>query len=87
MAEQPAKKISENPQWGKEAWLIGSEVYIAPKGSGLDTFGHPMGKRWESSLQHWRQFSAMKQQQGWTPLKESRQVRGFVESLLREKDD
>ena len=34
-------------------WQINGEVYRAPKGTGLDTVGHPMGKRWECSRGHW----------------------------------
>lgn len=37
-------------------WAIGSEVYRAAEGAGLDTSGHPMGKRWECSVDNWKQF-------------------------------
>ena len=34
-------------------WRIGTEVYRAADGAELDTFGHPMGKRWECSAATW----------------------------------
>lgn len=40
-------------------WAIGSEVYRAPLGIGLDTYGCPMGKRWECSVEHWQRYRAV----------------------------
>ena len=39
--------------------LIGNDVYRAPTNSGLDTMGMPMGKRWECSLERWKQYRSI----------------------------
>lgn len=50
----PPTPIAEGD--GETFWLIGGEVYRAPAGAEIDTFGHPMGKRWECSHAHWLRF-------------------------------
>lgn len=52
--QQPPTPIAEGD--GTTFWLIAGEVYRAPTGAGLDTFGHPMGKRWECNHAHWKRF-------------------------------
>lgn len=51
------RPIAEGEGW--TFWRIGSEVYRAPTGAALDTFGHPMGKRWECSRAQWDAFRAV----------------------------
>jgi hypothetical protein len=41
---------------GFDFWLIGNEIYRTRMNSGLDTDGMPMGKRWECSLERWKQY-------------------------------
>lgn len=36
--------------------LIGIEVYRVAGGWAIDAVGHPMGKRWECSLDHWNRY-------------------------------
>ena len=48
------KRIAAGEGW--DFWHIGRDVYRAPTGAALDTFGHPMGKRWESSREHWDRY-------------------------------
>lgn len=52
-----ATKIAAGEGWG--FWLIGEEVYRAPEPTGLDIYGHPMGKRWECDQQQWARFRAV----------------------------
>ena len=49
-----AKRTAEGEGW--TFWLIDGEVWRAATGASLDTFGHPMGKRWECSEGHWTRF-------------------------------
>lgn len=40
----------------REFWIVDGEVYGAPAGSGFDSDGKPMGRRWECNLEAWIQF-------------------------------
>jgi hypothetical protein len=41
---------------GKGFWKIGTDVYRAPVKGAMDVYGHPMDKRWESSLEHFTRY-------------------------------
>jgi hypothetical protein len=41
---------------GTDFWRISAEVYRAPAGAELDTYGLPMGRRWECGFSHWLHF-------------------------------
>ena len=51
---EPPSPIAQGE--GTTFWLIAGEVYRAQASAALDTFGHPMGKRWECSHAQWMRF-------------------------------
>jgi hypothetical protein len=40
----------------RNAWLIGTDVFIAPANAPLDIDGNPMGSRWECSKTHFDRY-------------------------------
>ena len=46
-------RIATSKEHKTDFWKIGDEVYRAKTGVGLDIYGAPMAKRWESSYKHW----------------------------------
>lgn len=69
-ADKPVSKIAEaktdatliavpkNPNAGdgRGYWKIGNDVYRASLHGAKDTYGHPMDKRWESSIDHFTRY-------------------------------
>lgn len=57
-ADRPPRIIAVGEGWA--FWRIrGDDVYRAPVGAELDTWGHPMGKRWECGYSHWLHYRAV----------------------------
>lgn len=54
-----AKAVEMARGAGWSFWMVGGEVYRATTGSDMDTYGHPMGKRWECSVTHWERYRAV----------------------------
>jgi hypothetical protein len=48
------KRIASGEGW--DFWKIGDDVYRAPVGASKDTWGLPMGKRWESSYDQFQRY-------------------------------
>tara|TARA_R110000868_G_scaffold79604_12_gene226410 strand:+ start:405 stop:1310 length:906 start_codon:yes stop_codon:yes gene_type:complete len=49
-------RIATSKEHNADFWQIGDEVYRATRGAGLDSWGAPMGKRWECSFAHWQRY-------------------------------
>ena len=49
-------RIATSKEHKTDFWKIGDEVYRAKTGAGLDIYGAPMAKRWESSYKHWLRY-------------------------------
>ena len=49
-------RIATSKEHKTDFWKIGDEVYRAKTGVGLDIYGAPMAKRWESSYKHWLRY-------------------------------
>ena len=55
-AKMKAIRIAAAKEHKIDFWKIGDEVYRAKTGAGLDIYGAPMAKRWESSYKHWLRY-------------------------------
>jgi hypothetical protein len=52
--KRAATEMARGEGWS--FWSIGTEVFRSATGSGLDTTGAPLGKRWECSLDQWLRY-------------------------------
>lgn len=69
------RAIAIHAESKRAAYLIGVDVYIGPRNAPLDTAGHPMGTRWESSHAHWtRYFPIVHEPAGWLSTQETREA-------------
>ena len=55
---------------GRGYWKIGNDVYRASVNGAMDVYGHPMDKRWESSLDHFTRYWNGVHAQHYTKTKE-----------------
>jgi hypothetical protein len=54
MKNANAVEVARGEGWS--FWQIGDQVYRSANNPGFDTDGLPLGRRWESSIDHWNRY-------------------------------
>ena len=55
-AKADVERLATSKEHNVDFWRINGDVYRAPRNAGKDSWGLPMGKRWECSLDHWNRY-------------------------------